>query len=194
MTDPITKEYVDTKSALIRAGLKELKENGYNNFSIRRVAADCGISCAAPYRHFKNKSEFVLEIFRYINREWYLTQNVILSEYEDDKERLIEISVSYVRFLVDHPDFFAIMMLSIEGMGEEERVRIKSGVNTCVRGLIENYCKRVGMSDTDRDRKMYIIRSIIMGGAWMILNEEIEKPEQALDFVRSSVAREFDIE
>ena len=64
MTDPITKEYVDTKSALIRAGLKELRENGYNNFSIRRVAADCGISCAAPYRHFKNKGEFVLECFK----------------------------------------------------------------------------------------------------------------------------------
>ena len=194
MTDPITKEYVDTKSALIRAGLKELRENGYNNFSIRRVAADCGISCAAPYRHFKNKSDFVLEIFRYINREWYLTQNVILSEYEDDKDRLIEISVSYVRFLVDHPDFFAILVSSIEGMGDEERIKVKSGVSNCVRGLVENYCRRVGMSDTDRDRKMYIIRSIIMGGAWMILNGEVDNGEHALDFVRASVSREFDIE
>ena len=194
MTDPITKEYIDTKSALILAGLKELRENGYNNFSIRRVAADCGISCAAPYRHFKNKSDFVLEIFRYVNREWYLTQNVILSEYEDDKDRLIEISVSYVRFLVDHPDFFAILVSSIEGIGDEERIKVKSGVSNCVRGLVENYCSRVGMSDTDRDRKMYIIRSIIMGGAWMILNEEVDNSEKALDFVRASVSREFDIE
>ena len=194
MTDPITKEYVDTKSALICAGLKELRENGYNNFSIRRVAADCGISCAAPYRHFKNKGEFVLEIFRYINREWYLIQNVILSEYEDDKDRLIEISVSYIRFLVEHPDFFAIMMSSIEGMGDEECGKIKSGVSTCVRGLIDNYCKNVGMTDADRDRKMYIIRSIILGGAWMILNGEADNTEKTLDIVRFSVAREFDIE
>ena len=63
-----------------------------------------------------------------------------------------------------------------------------------MRGLVENYCSRVGMSDTDRDRKMYIIRSIIMGGAWMILNEEVDNSEKALDFVRASVSREFDIE
>ena len=41
-----------TRDQLIQAGLEELTEHGIQNFSTRRVAKKCGISCAAPYKHF----------------------------------------------------------------------------------------------------------------------------------------------
>ena len=67
------------RDRLIVAGADEISQYGMNNFSLRRVAAACNISCAAPYKHFKNKEEFILEIIRYINRQWHLLYEQIQS-------------------------------------------------------------------------------------------------------------------
>lgn len=180
------------KEELILAGLQELRENGFNNFSIRRVASKCDVSCAAPYRHFKSKDDFVIEIFKYINRKWYMTQNMILSEYHDQRERLIEMSVAYVRFLVDNPDFLTILMTLNDPMNEEFQ-RKKSGVSTFVKDLIQQYCNDVGMSDSDRKRKTAIVRALIFGTAYIIHNGELENSELNFDLLRATVRREFEI-
>ena len=52
----------NTREALILAGLEELNEYGIQHFSTRRVAKACGMSCAAPYKHFKDSHEFIAEI------------------------------------------------------------------------------------------------------------------------------------
>ena len=181
-----------TKEELIRAGLHELHEKGFNDFSIRRVAAACGISCAAPYRHFKNKDDFVLAIFAYVNRKWYLTQNMILSEYESARERLTEMSVAYVRFLTENPDFFTILMTRSDTFEGELKYK-KNGVSACVQGLIEQYCNEVNMSSVDRKRKTYVVRSLIFGAAHMIQNGELDDSEATYDMIRASISREFEI-
>ena len=56
-----------TRETLILAGLEELNEYGVQHFSTRRVAKACGVSCAAPYKHFKDSHEFIAEILGYIN-------------------------------------------------------------------------------------------------------------------------------
>lgn len=181
-----------TKKALIKAGIHELHENGFNEFSMRRVAAACGVSCAAPYRHFKDKDEFILEIFKYISKKWYLTQNMILSEYESERERLIEISVAYLRFLLENPDYFRIIFISADPFCREQR-KVKTGMSSISRELIAKYCQSVGMSDDDRIRKTYIVRSLIFGAVLMIHNGELENCEETFDMIRESIAREFDI-
>ena len=52
----------NTREALILAGLEELNEYGIQHFSTRRVAKACGMSCAAPYKHFKDSHEFIAAI------------------------------------------------------------------------------------------------------------------------------------
>ena len=48
------------KEKLLTAGIDEIMTHGMGDFSLRRVAAACGASCAAPYKHFKNKEEFIV--------------------------------------------------------------------------------------------------------------------------------------
>ena len=47
------------RQALIDAGIKIINENGEENLSLRKVAAACGVSHAAPYAHFKDKDELI---------------------------------------------------------------------------------------------------------------------------------------
>ena len=49
-----TRRVSNTRDRLIQAGLEELNQYGVQHFSTRRVAKVCGVSCAAPYKHFKD--------------------------------------------------------------------------------------------------------------------------------------------
>ena len=53
------------REQLIVAGISELETHGVADFSLRRVASACNISCAAPYKHFKSKEALVEGIFDY---------------------------------------------------------------------------------------------------------------------------------
>ena len=39
-----------------------LDEEGYENFSLRKVAKACNVSHTAPYRHFRNKDDLIIAI------------------------------------------------------------------------------------------------------------------------------------
>ena len=45
------------RQALIDAGIKIINENGEEALSLRKAAAACDVSHAAPYAHFKDKDE-----------------------------------------------------------------------------------------------------------------------------------------
>ena len=47
------------RQALIDAGIRIINEKGEDNLSLRKVAAACDVSHAAPYAHFKNKDELL---------------------------------------------------------------------------------------------------------------------------------------
>ena len=55
------------REVLILAGIDEINAHSVTDFSIRRVAEACGVSCAAPYKHFKDKREFIASIIEYVN-------------------------------------------------------------------------------------------------------------------------------
>ena len=57
------------KEKLLSAGIDEIAAHGVRDFSLRRVAAACGASCAAPYKHFKNKEEFLRATIEYIDEK-----------------------------------------------------------------------------------------------------------------------------
>lgn len=40
----------NTRLLLIEAGIAEIDRVGVSDFSVRRVARECGMSCAAPYK------------------------------------------------------------------------------------------------------------------------------------------------
>ena len=66
------------REKLILAGIKVIEENGVSGFSIRRTAAECGVSCAAPYKHFKDKEDLMTAIILYSKDRWHERQLEIL--------------------------------------------------------------------------------------------------------------------
>lgn len=181
------------RERLILAGIGEIERRGIQNFSLRQVATACGVSCAAPYKHFADKNDLLLAIILYINRQWYTQQSAIIAPYaEDPRRQLIEISMAYIKFLLDNPHFRSIIMLRDDSMAEPAR-RAKSQLSECTRRLIDEYCLSVSMAPDARRRKTYAVRSFIYGASLMLDNGELPATPEVMEDIRYTIAREFDL-
>ena len=94
----------DLRSALIQGGIEEINTYGVNDFSVRRVAGACHVSTAAPYKHFKDKKDFISAIIDFVNGQWAVVQTEVLEGCGDDpRKQLVEVSMAYLRFLMEKP-------------------------------------------------------------------------------------------
>ena len=185
---------LSTREQLILAGLDELNEYGVQHFSTRRVAKACGISCAAPYKHFKDTHEFIAEIFGYVNRLYDSEQAEVLEQCKDmsSREQLVEVSLRYIRFLTEHPAFRRIVMQNFQDCDEEYRV-LRGRLSLKTDEIVTRYCEEVHMPDDVRRRKTFLVRAIIYSAALFFDNGELEYKEENREKARALLEREFDL-
>ena len=182
------------KERLIEAGINEINYHSIADFSIRRVASICGVSSAAPYKHFKNKQDFIAEIINYVNDEWNRRQQKIMSSGAmTTRQLLVEFSVEYVKFLVENPFLRSILMYKDENFDSQYR-NLRGRMSEQSALLVDKYCREVGMNEETRHRKLYVVRALIYGAALMFDNNEMEFSDENIAFVRKNIDREFDLE
>lgn len=181
------------RERLLLAGIDDISKNGVQEFSVRRVAGACGVSCAAPYKHFADKPAFLAAIVDYIDSLWKARKENVLKKYPTGSRRqLAEVSLEYVRFLVENPHFRSIIM----GKDDEfdlRRGRAKGQVSGLTQSLIEDYCRSAGMPERTKRLKFYVVRSLIFGAAFMFDSGELEYNEENMSLVAYAIEREFDL-
>ena len=185
-------EELTTKTALLQAGIREIRKYGLGNMSMRRVALNCELSCATPYKHFKNKDEFIIEVFNYIHRQWNEIQSQIVAQYQQPREQIVQTCLAYIKFLVGNPDFRSILFAQDESLSREQRLA-KSRISLGSAHMIEAYCESVQMPAEVRFRKTYVVRSMIYGAAFLLSSSELENNEQTYEMIRAMIEREFDL-
>jgi hypothetical protein len=181
------------REQLIAEGVKELNRYGFHDFSVRRIANQCGVSCAAPYKHFPDKQSFIAAIIQHINEAWAARQKEVVAQYPSSmREQLLEVSLEYIRFLVENPYFRSVIMLKYEDF-DKKYSKLKGALSMPTYILVEKYCKEVGMPEDVKHKKTFIIRSLIYGAALMFDNGELAYTKENMDMIESSISREFDL-
>jgi AcrR family transcriptional regulator len=174
------------KEKFLKAAVSELEEHGIADFSIRRVAKKCGVSCAAPYKHFKNKDEFILEIIRYINRQWELLRDQILTLFAGNvRKQIVEVCVAYVRFWVANPNYRSVLITS-----EKELDQTKKTIS--MENMIREYCASNGADVDETERIVYAIKAIIFGMTAMMESGELENMPKTYEYIRVTIEKELD--
>ena len=181
------------RERLVWEGINELNEVGYERFSLRHVAERCKVSCAAPYRHFSDKDELIAAIMDYVSQQWMSCANHE-AEIPDrsTRDRLVAISMAYIRFLRANPKFRAIIMQSSTSKVKQMNLSMVS-LSAVSQEMINRYCEEVRMPREIRDRKVFVIRSLIYGAALMLDNGEIQDDEETLNMIKQTLDREFDL-
>ena len=178
------------RERLLVAGIKELENHGFNDFSLRRVANICNVSCAAPYKHFKNKEELLIALMDYIKTRWYMLRDQVLAVYDKapTKKRLTELCVAYVRFLLATPSYMTILTLhSDEGSAVSGiRTRVSEPITEMINDIF------TGASTELKQKVLYSIRAYMYGTVCMIRNKEVHDNEDAIAIFRDIVGRIID--
>ena len=70
----------DTKDKIMRAALVLVARDGFAGATTARIAAEAGVAEGSIYRHFKNKDDLMLALYRHIKGEAYLA---VMQGYDD---------------------------------------------------------------------------------------------------------------
>ena len=96
-----TYHHKDLRNALIETGIQIVNTEGVNAFSLRKVAAACGVSHAAPYSHFQNKEELLEAMQLFITDRF--------SKQLESTVQKNNMGIAYVSFFVDNPAYFQFL-------------------------------------------------------------------------------------
>lgn len=161
------------KEKLLSAGIDEIAAHGAEDFSLRRVAAACGASCAAPYKHFKNKEEFIQATIQYIDEKWNRLSRQIVASFDDPCERIPRLCAANVRFKLANP---------LYSMGGQS---FTPSITDEIRAL----CKRDGRSD--ESMLLFSVSAMVSGTAWLISSGKLENSQDVMDLLMQKVSEEI---
>lgn len=183
---------------LIEKGLQLLNSVGLEAFSLRKVADMCGVSHAAPYRHFKNKEELIYAITMSVSNEFTLSINESLAENEGDyRKQIIAVSKLYVKFMVENPEHFRFIFMT----DHHNPIVIKNGqfiradrwIVSILKNLFIGLRKNENTDDNGWSMDALTIWSLIHGFTAMLVNNTITYEGDYLDAVSVMLEEKFKI-
>lgn len=177
----------NVRSRLLFSGLKELETHGVSDFSLRRVAQDAGVSCAAPYRHFKDKDELISEVIKFVVDGWVLLSGRISEIFSSDPKALLtELAVSGLRFWIANGNFRTV--ISATATIDNGRRGHLADFDRPISLAAERYAEQKGIADASG--VTFKILSLIYG-AIILVDGGYESADMAADNLRSILSSEL---
>ncbi len=94
------------ENMLIEEGIKMINTEGFQNLSLRKVAAKCGVSHTAPYKHFPNKEVLLEAIQNHVMNQFADVLEDSLSIHKNDPDVMIFLGKAYLKFFRENPHYF----------------------------------------------------------------------------------------
>ena len=174
----------DLREKLIQEGMRELCEYGVQGMSLRRIAQRCGVSCAAPYKHFADKQALLLAVANAFDEKWLLCQAEAVAGLpeEDAAVRLRAICKAYLLFLRDNPAFCALITQRDEQSGKWRPDQLFDR-STLTKRLIVQYAREHNLSEDEAFCRTYAIRAIFYGVSTMNQLGNQQMTESVLNWI-----------
>lgn len=182
----------DLRAALLRSAVEVLRERGVAGLSLRECARRAGVSHAAPYRHFENKSALMVAIAAQGFR-WLVERGEAAMEgLTDPRERLDAYGIAYVAFALAHPEHHRLMFAS-ELDPTAASAKDLEDSDAAFR-LLERLTANVVGPDEDSLLAAVAFWSLVHGLSMLILDgripaEHVASPEQVESLTRATFAQ-----
>ena len=178
----------DVRKRLILGGLSELAEHGIHDFSLRRVAVSADVSCAAPYRHFKDKDALILAIIEYVREGFELLCGEAAAAFgQGNVECITELSVLTVRFWLGNGNFRSVLSLLLSSREIEDGL---SGFDRPILESISAFSAKKGLSDEDT-RVLSATVLALTYGTLTLAGASVENIEFLLSNLKSKIVECF---
>jgi AcrR family transcriptional regulator len=150
------------RQALIDAGIRIINENGEENLSLRKVAAACDVSHAAPYAHFKDKEELIEAMKKSVTERFTDELETAVNKGRNAEESIIFMGKAYISFFSKNPDYYTFLFgklnicahLQMDQLHEEDYPPF-----LLLRKLYKIYLTEKGIEQTDNEQEIGIIKT-----------------------------------
>ncbi|MDF3308812.1 TetR/AcrR family transcriptional regulator [Rhodococcus sp. T2V] len=173
----------DLPSALVRAAMDLLEEDGASELSLRAAARRAGVSTAAPYRHFADRTALVSAVAAVGYRE--LAEHLAAAHpAPTTAEDLTAVAIAYVQFALTRPGLFRVMFAEPCDPNSPERVAAASAITEYLTSVV-----RQAVPNSDPDGMATAMWALVHGLAFLHLDGKFEaSPDKAVaDRVRAAV-------
>ena len=98
------------KNELLEHAIENLSQHGLESLSLRALAAQCGVSHNAIYRHFPNKEALIDCCRHYVTAELTNHLEQTMADFSgSDRERMATLCQAYMQFYEKHPTYFSAL-------------------------------------------------------------------------------------
>ncbi|TXI65870.1 TetR/AcrR family transcriptional regulator [Mycolicibacterium mageritense] len=173
----------DLPSALVRAAIELLEDEGATELSLRAVARRAGVSTAAPYRHFSDRNALLSSVAAVGYRE--LAADLAAVHHESvSADDLGSIAVAYVQFALKRPGLFRVMFAEQCDSSSAERVAAVEAIQAYLNSIV-----RQVFPTADQDATATAVWGMVHGLAFLHLDGKLDtsSDEVVAECVRSAV-------
>ncbi|AKC37613.1 transcriptional regulator [Mycolicibacterium phlei] len=171
-----TYHHGDLPSALLRAAMELLEENGANELSLRAAARRAGVSTAAPYRHFADRTALVSAVAA-IGYQQLATQLASASAEPSTLDDFAAVAVAYVQFALDRPGLFRVMFAEPCDPNSPERTAAAAAIGEYLQSIVEKT-----FPASDPEAAANAMWALVHGLAFLHLDGKFEtQPAEAVE-------------
>ena len=176
----------DLKKEMIIKGIQLLNEENYEDFSLRKIAARCGVSHSAPYKHFKNKDELILAIIQEVSDSFKKALEEAVQKYPEEAEnQIIELGKCYVRFMVENPDYMRFIFInpSHKSINLVPVPDNETNPYLIFQKSALGYLKWLEANPQDQEVDILTMWSLVHGYSMLLVNGNVDIPENYLEVI-----------
>ncbi len=150
------------RQALIDAGIRIINEKGEDNLSLRKVAAACDVSHAAPYAHFKNKDELLEAMKKNVTDRITHELKAAVNRGRNTEESIILMGKAYISFFSQNPDYYTFLFGKLNicaHLQMDKEYEDDYPPFLLLKELFIKYLKEAGIRQTDEEQEIGLIKT-----------------------------------
>lgn len=180
----------DLRRALVLAAGRIIEQEGAANFTWAKAASMAGVSIAAPYRHFQDKTELftAVAVVVYTALRRWIAKRVCETALDPAKRALARVD-AYIGYARKHPHLFSLLFSA-----EVDYAPGGDLANLGRKTVIEwahDISAAAGCSVEQAERRARDAWLVLHGAATLAINGQLRMPNGdwiAIDEVRAAVA------
>ena len=150
------------QQALIDAGIRIINEKGEDNLSLRKVAAACDVSHAAPYAHFKNKDELLEAMKKNVTDRITDELRAAVNRGRNTEESIILMGKAYISFFSQNPDYYTFLFGKLNicaHLQMDKEYEDDYPPFLLLKELFLKHLKEAGIKQTDEEQEIGLIKT-----------------------------------
>jgi AcrR family transcriptional regulator len=171
----------DLRAALIEEGLRELADGAAGDLSLRAIARKVGVSATAVYRHFPDKTALLAALCAEGDRLLGEVSRRAQQTAGGGRAGFDATGRAYVRFALEHPALFRMMMARFRGVPGDPGASESAGL----RLLVDNIAALSSPDVPPAERKLRALQSwaLVHGLAMLMLDGIVPADDALIDAV-----------